>query len=157
MEQLNLYKFILNQFYYTRFNNIKDYQKTIVHLNSSWSGEFTREFRTISVNLGRQQGATTALIEFIKEHPELNIVIIFPNNLLLNNCKIDLEYSGFDFKTNKLKLYNSDNMKGRSFEETVDIVFIDVVSYIENKEELEECLSKLNSRYNKNQWVVKFG
>lgn len=156
MEQLNLYKFILNQFYYTRFNNIKDYQKTIVHSDSSWSGDFTRDFRTISVNLGRQQGATTALIEFTKKHPELNIVIIFPNNLLLNDCKIDLEYSGLDF-TNKLKLYSSDNMKGRYFEETVDIVFIDVVSYVENKEELEKCLSNLNSRYNKNQWVVKFG
>ena len=65
MQQINLYKLVLDNWYWNRFNNIRDYQKTIIALNDMSTVSFTRDFRTIQMNLGRRQGASTAIINFI--------------------------------------------------------------------------------------------
>lgn len=159
MQQINLYKLVLDNWYWNRFNSIRDYQKTIIHLNSMSPISFTRDFRTIQMNLGRQQGATTAILDFIKEHKDLNIVYIGPNKHCLINFESELKEFFNDYKTSsKIKLYSCNDLKGCSIY-NVDIVFIDVASYIANEDKvyLETLLSNLNYSYNKNQWVIKFG
>ena len=93
MQQINLYKLVLDNWYWNRFNSISDYQKTILALNGMSNIGFTRDFRTIQINLGRCQGASTAIQEFIKDHLDLNIIVILPN-------RSHLDY----FKSNNLKL-----------------------------------------------------
>ena len=153
MEQINLYKLVLDNWYWNRFNSISNYQKTIIAMNGMSNIGFTEDFRTIRMNLGRRQGASTAIQEFIKDHLDLNIIVIFPNQSHLDYFKSN----NLKFNTSKLKLYSSKNMRGITIQNDVDIVFIDVASYTDHEEVLEASLSQLNSSYNKNQWVIKFG
>ena len=85
MEQINLYKLILDNWYWNRFNSIRDYQKTIIALNDMSFVSFTKDLRTIEMNLGRQQGASKAIVNFIKEHQDLNITLISAFNYKCNN------------------------------------------------------------------------
>ena len=79
----NLYSQILDTWYQERFNNYTEVKRTSefkkIFNNSS---EFLRDHRRLSISLGRQQGASTAIANFIKEHAELDIRIIFSNKIL---------------------------------------------------------------------------
>ena len=109
MEQINLYKLVLNDWYWNRFNNISNYQKTIINLNSMSTANFTRDLRTIEMNLGRQQGATIAIATFIKEHQDLNITLIVYNTNLLKDMQFNLK----DLPNEKLKIYTKKDLRGR--------------------------------------------
>lgn len=148
----NLYKLILNDWYYNRFNSISNYQKTIINLNSMSTANFTRDLRTIEMNLGRQQGATIAIATFIKEHQDLNITLIVDNTMLLKDMESNLK----DFPNEKLKIYTKKHLRGLRIENKTDIVFIDTAAYTYD-DEVSMYLYNLNSDYNKNQWVIKFG
>ena len=152
MQQINLYKLVLDNWYWNRFNSIRDYQKTIIHLNSMSPSSFTKDFRTIQMNLGRGQGATTAIINFIKEHQDLNITLILDNMNFLKDVQFDLK----DLPNKKLKIYIKKHLRGLHVENKTDVVFIDTASYTYD-DEVSMYLYNLNSDYNKNQWVVKFG
>ena len=152
MEQINLYKLVLDNWYWNRFNSISNYQKTIINLNSMSTANFTRDLRTIEMNLGRQQGATIAIAAFIKEHQDLNITLIVANTMLLKDMESNLK----DFPNEKLKIYTKKDLRGRCIENKTDIVFIDTAAYTCD-DEVSKYLSNLNSDYNKNQWVIKFG
>lgn len=152
MQQINLYKLVLDNWYWNRFNSIRDYQKTIIHLNSMSFVSFTKDLRTIEMNLGRQQGASTAIINFIKEHQDLNITLILDNMHLLKNAQFDLK----DVSNEKLKIYTKKHLRGLHIENKTDIIFIDTASYTYD-DEVSMYLYNLNSDYNKNQWVIKFG
>ena len=125
MQQINLYKLVLDNWYWNRFNSIRDYQKTIIHLNSMSFVSFTKDLRTIEMNLGRQQGASTAIINFIKEHQDLNITLILDNMHLLKNAQFDLK----DVSNEKLKIYTKKHLRGLHIENKTDIIFIDTASY----------------------------
>ena len=152
MEQINLYKLVLDNWYWNRFNSISDYQKTIIHLNSMSTVNFTKDLRTLEMNLGRQQGATIAIATFIKEHQDLNITLILDNMHLLKNAQFDLK----DVSNEKLKIYTKKHLRGLHVENKTDVVFIDTASYTYD-DEVSMYLYNLNSDYNKNQWVIKFG
>ena len=152
MQQINLYKLVLDNWYWNRFNSISDYQKTIIHLNSISTVNFTRDLRTIEMNLGRQQGATIAIATFIKEHQDLNITLISDNMMLLKDMQSNLK----DLPNEKLKIYTKKHLKGLRIENKTDIVFIDTATYTCD-DEVSRYLYNLNSDYNKNQWVIKFG
>ena len=152
MQQINLYKLVLDNWYWNRFNSISNYQKTIIHLNSMSTVSFTKDFRTIQMNLGRGQGASTAIVNFIKEHQDLNITLILDNMNLLKDVQFDLK----DVSNEKLKIYTKKHLRGLRIENKTDIVFIDTASYTYD-DEVSMYLYNLNSDYNKNQWVIKFG
>ena len=152
MQQINLYKLVLDNWYWNRFNSIRDYQKTIIALNVMSNVEFTRDFRTLEMNLGRQQGATRAIVDFIKEHQDLNIILIVANTMLLKDMESNLK----DFPNEKLKIYTKKHLRGLRIENKTDIVFIDTAAYTYG-DEVSMYLYNLNSDYNKNQWVIKFG
>ena len=152
MEQINLYKLVLDNWYWNRFNSISNYQKTIINLNSMSTANFTRDLRTIEMNLGRQQGATIAIAAFIKEHQDLNITLIVDNMMLLKDMQSNLK----DFPNEKLKIYTKKDLRGLCIENKTDIVFIDTAAYTYD-DEVSMYLYNLNSDYNKNQWVIKFG
>ena len=152
MEQINLYKLVLDNWYWNRFNSISNYQKTIINLNSMSTANFTRDLRTIEMNLGRQQGATIAIAAFIKEHQDLNITLIVANTMLLKDMESNLK----DFPNEKLKIYTKKHLRGLLIENKTDIVFIDTAAYT-YEDEVSMYLYNLNSDYNKNQWVIKFG
>lgn len=152
MQQINLYKLVLDNWYWNRFNSISDYQKTIIHLNSMSFVSFTKDLRTIEMNLGRQQGATRAIVDFIKEHQNLNIILILNSENLLKNVQFDLK----DFSNENFKIYTKKHLKGRRVENKTDIVFIDTATYTCD-DEVFMYLYNLNSDYNKNQWIIKFG
>ena len=152
MEQINLYKLVLDNWYWNRFNSISNYQKTIINLNSMSTANFTRDLRTIQMNLGRQQGASTAIVNFIKEHQDLNITLIVDNMMLLKDMQSNLK----DFPNEKLKIYTKKHLRGLRIENKTDIVFIDTAAYTYD-DEVSMYLYNLNSDYNKNQWVIKFG
>ena len=152
MQQINLYKLVLDNWYWNRFNSISDYQKTIIHLNSMSTANFTRDLRTIEMNLGRQQGATIAIATFIKEHQDLNITLILDNMMLLKDMQSNLK----DLPNEKLKIYTKKHLRGLRIENKTDIVFIDTAAYTYD-DEVSMYLYNLNSDYNKNQWVIKFG
>ena len=152
MQQINLYKLVLDNWYWNRFNSISNYQKTIINLNSMSTANFTRDLRTIEMNLGRQQGATIAIATFIKEHQDLNITLIVDNMMLLKDMQSNLK----DFPNEKLKIYTKKHLRGLRIENKTDIVFIDTASYTYD-DEVSMYLYNLNSDYNKNQWVIKFG
>lgn len=152
MEQINLYKLVLDNWYWNRFNSIRDYQRTIIALNSMSNVGFTRDFRTIQMNLGRCQGASTAIINFIKEHQDLNITLIADNMMLLKDMQSNLK----DFPNEKFKIYTKKHLRGLCIENKTDIVFIDTAAYTCDNE-VSGYLYNLNSDYNKNQWVIKFG
>ena len=152
MQQINLYKLVLDNWYWNRFNSISDYQKTIIHLNSISTVNFTRDLRTIEMNLGRQQGATIAIATFIKEHQDLNITLISDNMMLLKDMQSNLK----DLPNEKLKIYTKKHLRDLRIENKTDIVFIDTASYTYD-DEVSMYLYNLNSDYNKNQWVIKFG
>ena len=152
MQQINLYKLVLDNWYWNRFNSISNYQKTIIHLNSMSTVSFTKDFRTIQMNLGRGQGATTAIVNFIKEHQDLNITLILDGTHLLKNAQFDLK----DVSNEKLKIYTKKHLRGLHVENKTDIIFIDTATYTYD-DEVSMYLYNLNSDYNKNQWVIKFG
>ena len=152
MQQINLYKLVLDNWYWNRFNSISNYQKTIIHLNSMSTVSFTRDFRTIQMNLGRGQGASTAIVNFIKEHQDLNITLILDGTHLLKNAQFDLK----DVSNEKLKIYTKKHLRGLHVENKTDIIFIDTATYTYD-DEVSMYLYNLNSDYNKNQWVIKFG
>ena len=152
MQQINLYKLVLDNWYWNRFNSISNYQKTIIHLNSMSTVSFTKDFRTIQMNLGRGQGASTAIVNFIKEHQDLNITLIVANMNLLKDMQFNLK----DLPNEKLKIYTKKHLRGLRIENKTDIVFIDTAAYTYD-DEVSMYLYNLNSDYNKNQWVIKFG
>lgn len=152
MEQINLYKLVLDNWYWNRFNSISNYQKTIIHLNSMSTANFTKDLRTIEMNLSRCQGATIAIATFIKEHQDLNITLIVANTMLLKDMESNLK----DFPNEKLKIYTKKHLRGLRIENKTDIVFIDTAAYTYD-DEVSMYLYNLNSDYNKNQWVIKFG
>ena len=152
MQQINLYKLVLDNWYWNRFNSISNYQKTIIHLNSMSTVSFTKDLRTLEMNLGRGQGATTAIAEFIKEHQDLNITLIVDNMMLLKDMQSNLK----DLPNEKLKIYTKKHLRGLRIENKTDIVFIDTAAYTYD-DEVSMYLYNLNSDYNKNQWVIKFG
>ena len=152
MQQINLYKLVLDNWYWNRFNSIRDYQRTIINLNSMSTANFTRDLRTIEMNLGRQQGATIAIVNFIKEHQDLNITLILDNMNLLKDVQFDLK----DVSNEKLKIYTKKHLRGLRVENKTDIIFIDTATYTCD-DEVSMYLYNLNSDYNKNQWVIKFG
>ena len=151
MQQINLYKLVLDNWYWNRFNSISNYQKTIIHLNSMSTVSFTKDFRTIQMNLGRGQGASTAIVNFIKEHQDLNITLIVDNMMLLKDMQSNLK----DLLNEKLKIYTKKHLRGLRIENKTDIVFIDTASYTYD-DKVSMYLYNLNSDYNKNQWVIKF-
>ena len=151
MQQINLYKLVLDNWYWNRFNSIRDYQKTIIALNGMSNVEFTRDFRTIQMNLGRCQGASTAIQEFIKDHQDLNITLIVDNMNLLKDMQFNLK----DLPNEKLKIYTKKHLRGLHVENKTDIIFIDTATYTYD-DEVSRYLYNLNSDYNKNQWVIKF-
>lgn len=148
----NLYTLVLDNWYQDIFNNYTEVKRTSefkrVFSNSS---EFLRDHRKLSINLGRQQGASTAIAKFIKEHPELNIKIIFANQILAK----DFSYN-HQINIDKYKLF-----KGMDVEK-IDIIFVDDSSYrymftTEKQEDFyAEIISKLNTRNNINQWLISF-
>ena len=152
MQQINLYKLVLDNWYWNRFNSISDYQKTIIHLNSMSFVSFTKDLRTIEMNLGRQQGASKAIINFIKEHQDLNITLIVDNMNLLKDMQFNLK----DLPNEKLKIYTKKHLRGLHVENKTDIIFIDTATYTCD-DEVSMYLYNLNLDYNKNQWVIKFG
>ena len=152
MEQINLYKLVLDNWYWNRFNSISDYQKTIIHLNNMSTVNFTKDLRTLEMNLGRGQGASKAIVNFIKEHQDLNITLIVANTMLLKDMESNLK----DFPNEKLKIYTKKHLRGLRIENKTDIVFIDTAAYTYD-DEVSMYLYNLNSDYNKNQWVIKFG
>ena len=152
MQQINLYKLVLDNWYWNRFNSIRDYQRTIIALNSMSTVNFTKDLRTLEMNLGRGQGASTAIINFIKEHQDLNITLILDNMHLLKNAQFDLK----DVSNEKLKIYTKKHLRGLHVRNKTDVVFIDTASYTYD-DEVSMYLYNLNSDYNKNQWVIKFG
>ena len=152
MQQINLYKLVLDNWYWNRFNSIRDYQKTIIHLNSMSTVNFTKDLRTLEMNLGRGQGATIAIATFIKEHQDLNITLIVDNMMLLKDMQSNLK----DLPNEKLKIYTKKHLRGLHIENKTDIVFIDTAAYTYD-DEVSMYLYNLNSDYNKNQWVIKFG
>ena len=152
MQQINLYKLVLDNWYWNRFNSISNYQKTIINLNSMSTANFTRDLRTIEMNLGRQQGATIAIAAFIKEHQDLNITLIVDNMNLLKDMQFNLK----DLPNEKLKIYTKKHLRGLHVENKTDIIFIDTATYTCD-DEVSMYLYNLNSDYNKNQWVIKFG
>ena len=151
MQQINLYKLVLDNWYWNRFNSISNYQKTIIALNDMSTVSFTKDFRTIQMNLGRQQGASTAIINFIKEHQDLNITLIVDNMNLLKDMQFNLK----DLPNEKLKIYTKKHLRGLHVENKTDII-IDTATYTCD-DEVSMYLYNLNSDYNKNQWVIKFG
>lgn len=153
MQQINLYKLVLDNWYWNRFNSISNYQKTIIHLNSMSFVSFTKDLRTIEMNLGRQQGATIAIATFIKEHQDLNITLIVDNMILLKDMQSNLK----DLPNEKLKIYTKKHLRGLHVENKTDIIFIDTAAYTCDDDEVSMYLYNLNSDYNKNQWVIKFG
>lgn len=152
MQQINLYKLVLDNWYWNRFNSISNYQKTIINLNSMSTASFTKDLRTLEMNLGRGQGATTAIAEFIKEHQDLNITLIVDNMMLLKDMQSNLK----DLPNEKLKIYTKKHLRGLRIENKTDIVFIDTAAYTYD-DEVSMYLYNLNSDYNKNQWVIKLG
>ena len=152
MQQINLYKLVLDNWYWNRFNSIRDYQKTIIALNGMSNVEFTRDFRTIQMNLGRCQGASTAIQEFIKDHQDLNITLILDSMNFLKDIQFNLK----DVSNEKLKIYTKKDLRGLHVGNKTDVVFIDTASYTYD-DEVSMYLYNLNSDYNKNQWVIKFG
>lgn len=152
MEQINLYKLVLDNWYWNRFNSISNYQKTIIALNGMSNVEFTRDFRTIQMNLGRGQGASTAIINFIKEHQDLHITLISDSTNLLKDVQSDLK----DVSNEKLKIYTKKHLRGLHVENKTDVVFIDTAFYTYDYK-VFTYLYNLNSDYNKNQWVIRFG
>ena len=60
----------------------------------------------------------------------------------------------------KIKFGTYKNLRNPDIQNNVDIVFLDVASSVlsgEDKHILARYISPLNTDYNKNQWVVKFG
>lgn len=148
----NLYTFILNNWYQERFNNYTEVKRTSEFKKiCSNSFEFLRDHRRLSISLGRQQGASTAIANFIKEHPELNIRIIFANEILARSFA-----DTYRIDVNKHKLF-----KGIEVEK-IDIIFVDDASYryIFTTKEKEDfyysVISQLNIRTNTNQWLISF-
>lgn len=161
MKQTNIYSLILNDLYWNKFNSIKNYQSSILNLNNNSYSGFTKDFRTIQVNLGRAQGATTAIADFINEHRDLNFIYITCHNRALDLFKSFLFNADKDFESKvKIKFNTYKNLRGFTIQNDVDIVFLDVASSVVSDEDrhiLARYISPLNSEYNKNQWVIKFG
>lgn len=149
----NLYAMVLDDWYRNRFNDYTEVKRTSELMRRFGSPlNFLKEQRSLSMNLGRQQGATTAIADFIKQHPELDIRIIFPNTA---SAKYFSRRYSIDIKKHKL-------FRGMDVEK-IDIIFIDVASYrymctTKDKEDLyHSIISCLNTGFNTNQWLISFG
>ena len=68
----------------------------------------------------------------------------------------DMQSNLKDLLNEKLKIYTKKHLRGLRIENKTDIVFIDTASYTYD-DKVSMYLYNLNSDYNKNQWVIKFG
>lgn len=141
----NIYSIALDNWYDKFFNNVKRYQRTVSLLSEMTPELFTESLRTITLNFGRKSGASTSIADFINKHPNLNIKVI----TVLYNIQLEIQ--------NKITLKDP----SKYFDlydipsQDVDIVFIDNASLFKPKEDQIEFLAKLNSNYNRNQWIIK--
>lgn len=111
---------------------------------------FNLNFRTYSVSLGRKLGASSALKQFVKNHPELNFVFISTSILYEENFKKD-NLKNLFFCSQK------DSLKGKLH--AADIVIFDVYDLLikhKNFQGLEDLvLENLNSNC-LNQIYIRF-
>ena len=68
---VNFYKLLLNSLLPSFILN-EDYNKVLLDIKSSYNiKDFNKAFRVYSLNLGRRQGSSTAIKEYIKQYPNL--------------------------------------------------------------------------------------
>lgn len=164
----NFYWSFLKKWYRSKFSNIFSFQNHL-RVYSSFNCnhiKYTEEYKTVSLNLGRNQGASYAIAKFIKRHPLLNIKLIFPSYFLAKNFgeEYNIDVDRYLYK------------KGEVISD-IDIVFIDNYSifnemmfrynykqqsrgdYSVSSQFIRDVslLNSLNKDCNKNQWVIKFG
>lgn len=148
----NLYSLVLGNWYHERFNDYTQVKKSSEFRKYYYShSDFLRAHRSLHMNLGRQQGATTAIANFIKKHPELNIRVVFAKELLAKEFA-----RNHDIDISKHKLSIGMNV------ESIDIIFMDDDSYRRQftsayQEDIyQSIISRLNTGVNANQWLISF-
>lgn len=153
----NLYTLILDNWYETTFKDVKTVMRHYNIFNNlkAESSIFTRQFKTIQLNFGRQTGATYALAKFYVDHPDLNIKCYFATNELFKEfAYLVKKLSGKTISRSELEYKKGDSI----FD--IDIVFIDNYSYLLEEDfnvDLKYLLNILNITWNKNQWVIELG
>lgn len=151
---VNFYKLLLDSLVPSLISN-DTYNKSLKEIRYSYisNENFNRSFRIYSLNLGRRQGASTAIKEYIKQNPDLNFLLItspvmhkaqFEKDLI--NCK------------NYIICSQKDSLVGRILSSDI-VIFDDYELLTSNKKykELDDLiLNKLNDRNKINQVYVKF-
>lgn len=75
----NLNTLFLNDIYNSFYKNTPDILKDI-----EISPQINSELRSYNINLGRGSGKTTAIINFIAQHPETRFIFYSPNTVNVN-------------------------------------------------------------------------
>lgn len=75
----NLNTLFLNDIYNSFYKNTPDILKDL-----EISPQINSELRSYNINLGRGSGKTTAIINFIAQHPETRFVFYSPNTVNVN-------------------------------------------------------------------------
>ena len=151
---INLYKNFLNEVYTNYIDNEKHLELLSGYSQLAGTQHFNHDFRSYSISLGRSLGATSALKEFIKKHPEKRFLVI--TNLVLYKSMFEEFHKkeGLDNVEFVFSLYKVTGSLPKS-----DIVLFDnhallTGSYIHKNIE-EYILSRMNSN-RLDQVLIKF-
>lgn len=150
---VNFYKLLLNSLVPSFILN-EDYNKVLLDIKSSYNlKDFNKAFRVYSLNLGRRQGSSTAIKEYIKQNPNLEFLLITTHVMFKSQFEKDL----IDCK-NYSVCHKKDTLIGKIL--SSDIVIFDNYELLTNNKiykELDDLiLDKLNYRNKINQIYVKF-
>lgn len=146
----NLNTLFLNDIYNSFYKNTPDILKDI-----EISPQINSELRSYNINLGRGSGKTTAIINFIAQHPETRFIFYSPNTVNVNR---QFHNELINMPNCSLLLFND-----YFYRVEYDIVILeDYTGLLYNKREtlglFENSLyTRMNSNKRKDQIYIKVG
>lgn len=151
---INLYKNFLNEVYTNYIDNEKHLELLAGYSKLAGTQHFNHDFRTYSISLGRSLGATSALKEFIKKHPEKRFLVI--TNLVLYKSMFEEFHKkeGLDNVEFVFSLYKVTGSLPKS-----DIVLFDnhaLLTGTSSYKKIEEHLMASMNRSRLDQVLIKF-
>lgn len=151
---INFYKLFLDSALSSFVLN-ENYTKTLLKIRSSYTKnkDFNKNYRVYSLNIGRRQGASSAIKEYIKQNPELEFLLITTDVMFKSQYEKDL----INCK-NYSVCHQKNTLIGKILYSDV-VIFDDYDLLVSNKnyKELDDLiLDKLNDRGKINQIYVKF-
>lgn len=151
----NIYSSCLEDWYTYQYNSRKEFLgNQSSHLTMTLE-YFNKTLRHISINFGLAADATTSIIKFLHDHPELAVAVIHRNNVILKMFEESYNQYGKPNKYHIVDNYsinNIDSFQNKTY--NYDLIIFDSCC----SEDLCTYLyNTLNIKLEDHQWIISLG